>query len=115
MPRPDKPITPGRLDGDVPSSRAHRWSKHGGPETVEGPRGTPSAIDIVVDDITVSIPEQTEAETKYAHRPTSAHLPEREVVPKRTEPIYEWVVDRSIHDRIYRRADALIDIKVPHQ
>jgi hypothetical protein len=115
MPRPDKPITPGRLDSEAPSSRAHRWSKHGGPETVEGQRGAPSAVDIVVDDITVSVSDQPEADSKYAQRASSAHVPDLEVAPKRAEPIHEWVVDRSIDGRAYRRTDALIDIKVPHK
>jgi hypothetical protein len=115
MPRPDKPITPGRLDSDISSSRAHRWSKRGGPETVEDQSDPPSVVDIVVDDITVSVSGQADDESKYSQRASSAHIPDLEVVPERAEPIYKWVVDRSIEGRVYRRTDALIDIKVPHK
>jgi hypothetical protein len=115
MPRPDKPITPGRLDGDASSSRAHRWSKHGGPETADVDRAAPSTLDVVVDDITVSTSDQSDDESKYAQRASSAHVPDLEVVPDHVEPMYEWVVDRAIEGRIYRRTDALIDIKVPNQ
>ncbi len=75
----------------------------------------PSVVDIVVDDITVSVSGQAEDESKYSHRASSAHVPDLEVVPERAEPIHKWVVDRSIDGRVYRRTDALIDIKVPNK
>ncbi|MGI9585705.1 MAG: hypothetical protein ACR2N7_08970 [Acidimicrobiia bacterium] len=112
MPRPDKPISPGRLDSEAPSSRSHRWSKRGGPETADAHRGAPSTLDVVVDDITVTVTDEPESASKYSHRASSAHIPEPDITPEPTEPIHEWVSDRVIVGRIYRRTDALVEVKV---
>lgn len=117
MPRPDKPINSrGRLEDDTSSSRAHSWTKHGGPETTGGFRGAPSTIEVTVDDLTIidPPPEALSQPSKWDSRGTAAQLPVTANVPDEPqpigpveEPVREWVVLRSIEDRTYRRTDAL--------
>lgn len=124
MPRPDKPINSGgRLDGPASSSRGTTWTKHGGPEGLEGFRGAPSSIEVTVDDITIV--EEPEAPTtdeapvgdaeptaplsKWDQRGTAAHIPVEDPVPA-AEPVMEWVVLRTIEDRTYHRTDALTEV-----
>lgn len=110
MPRPDKPINSGgRLDGEVSSSRAHTWTKHGGPESVDGFRGAPSSstVEVTVDDVTIVETPAEAQPTKWERRATAAHIPDDEAFTPRVEPVREWVVLRTIEDRTYRRTDAL--------
>lgn len=118
MPRPDKPINSRpSLDGPVTSSRPTRWTKHGGPETVDGFRGAPSSVEVTVDDLTVitSDPAQVEQPSKWEQRGTSAHIaePEDTVSPGSTQRRREWVSDRRIDGRTYRRTDALVIVGGP--
>jgi hypothetical protein len=114
MPRPDKEINPGRLDGPISPSRSQSWTKYSGAETVEGNRGASNAVEITVDDITVTeVPD--ERDSKYETRGTSAHgigLPEDKLKASRIEYVKEWVVDRTVEDRIYRRSDKLIMVEL---
>ncbi len=114
MPRPDKDIRPGDLDGPVSSPRAHSWTKYGGPETIEGHRGAPSSVDeslveVTVDDITVT--EYPDApSSKYMTRATAAHgVGVEDEVPKMrpVDFVREWSVDRTVEGRTYRRIDQL--------
>ena len=114
MPRPDKEINPGRLDGPVSSSRSQSWTKYGGQETVGGHQGAPSNVEIVVDDITV-IEHPGDEQSKYTTRGTAAHgigLPEEELKKNRVEFVREWVIDRTVEGRIYRRADKLVMVEL---
>ena len=123
MPRPNKPINNrGPLDAPASSSRAATWTKHGGPETAGNVRGAPSAIEatetveLVVEDITIiesaSVDDQL---SKWDRRGTAAHIPNDDAViglpPRATHK--EWVVERSVEGRTYRRTDALIDVADP--
>ena len=118
MPRPDKEINPGRLDGPVSSGRSEVWTKYGGAETVEGHRSPPSStesvvVEVTVDDITVTdYPD--DSDTKYTTRSTAAHgigiaddLKEKPV-----EFVDEWVVNRSIEGRTYHRTDTLVRVQL---
>ena len=109
MPRPDKPINSrGRLDDDVSSSRAHSWTKHGGPESVDGFRGAPSSsVEVTVDDITIIDDGPAAQVSKWDQRATAAHIPLDDPITPRAEPEREWVVLRTIEGRTYRRTDAL--------
>lgn len=119
MPRPDKEISPGRLDGPTSSSRSSSWTKYGGPETVEGHRGVPSSVEpileITVDDITVTDrPEMPDS--KYTTRGTAAYgagLADEDLLPKKpAEVVREWVVDRVVEGREYRRTDLLVTVQL---
>ncbi len=124
MPRPDKDINPGRLDGPIAPSRAESWTKYGGPETAGGHRGAPSDLDhdvvdpdvveVTIDDITVT-QHPDEPQSKYMTRSTSAHgigAPEVETKAKPTLIAREWVVDRIVEGRTYRRTDKLIIVEL---
>lgn len=114
MPRPDKSIDPGRLDGTPPSSRAHSWTKYGDAETVDGPRGAPSTVEVTVDDITVAELPDVEA-TKYTTRSTASHdvgTPDDGITKARIKVVQEWVVDRTIEERTYHRTDKLVMVKL---
>jgi hypothetical protein len=114
MPRPDKDINPGRLDGPVSPSRSQSWTKYGGPETAGGHRGVPSTVEVTVDDITVT-EHPDELQSKYTTRGTAAHgigLPEEVLKKNRVEYVREWVVDRTVEGRIYRRADRLVMVEL---
>jgi hypothetical protein len=114
MPRPDKDIDPGRLDGTLPSSRSHSWTKYGDAETVDGPRGAPSTVEVTVDDITVAeLPDV--AATKYTTRDTASHdvgPPDDGITKPRIEVVQEWVVHRTIEERIYHRTDRLVMVEL---
>lgn len=115
MPRPDKPINPGRLDDEVSSSRAHAWTKYG--ETSgEAARGAPSEIEITVDDLTVADEHTPEPLSKFDQRGTSARVEWEDgnpVQPKRVRYEEEWHSVRSVDDRTYRRADTMEIVEVP--
>ena len=114
MPRPDKEINPGRLDGPVPSSRAKSWTKYDGAETVDGPRGAPSTVEVTVDDITVAeIPDV--GASKYTKRSTASHdtgLPDDDITKPRVKVVQEWLVERTIEKRIYHRTDRLVKVEL---
>lgn len=120
MPRPDKQINPGRLDGPVSSGRAQVWTKYGGPETVEGHRGAPSStepvvVEVTVDDITITdYPD--ESDSKYTTRSTAAHGigVDDDAKDKPVEFVDEWVVNRSIEGRTYHRTDTLVSVRLDH-
>jgi hypothetical protein len=110
MPRPDKEINPAGLDGPVSSSRSQSWTKHGGPETVGGHRGAPGNVEVTVDDVTVT-EHPDDVQSKYTTRGTAAHgigLSEEALKKDRVEFVREWIIDRTIEGRIYRRADKLV-------
>jgi hypothetical protein len=119
MPRPDKEINPGRLDGPVSPSRSHSWSKYG----VNGGshRGAPSALEdtddeiaLTVDDITVVV-HSDDAPSKYSQRGAAAYgagLPDNDVAPSPVVLVTEWVTNRQVTDRTYRRSDELITVEV---
>lgn len=116
MPRPDKPINSrGRLDDPMSPSRAVRWTKHGGPESLEGYRGAPSPIEIEVDDVTIIDPGPDIGEpSKWEQRGTSAHIPTTEAQPA-VQRRKEWVVVRTVEGRTYRRTDALTAVEEPSE
>jgi hypothetical protein len=114
MPRPDKEINPGRLDGPASSSRSHSWTKYGGAETAEPERGAPSTVEVTVDDITV-IGTSEDVETKYTTRGTAAHgigIPDEKLQKKRVEFVREWVIDRKVEGRTYWRTDTLVMVEL---
>lgn len=114
MPRPDKEINPGQLDESVSAPRTHSWTKYGGAETAEGHRGTPTTVEVTVDDLTVTeVPD--DAESKYTTRGTAAHgvgLPEETLAKNRVEVVREWVIDRTVEGRTYRRTDKLVQVEL---
>lgn len=114
MPRPDKKINSGRLDGQVSPARTSAWTKYGEAETVEGRVESPSTFEIVVDDITVT-QSLDELDSKYTTRGTAAHgvgLPEETLKKPRVEFVREWVIDRTVEDRTYRRVDKLVMVEL---
>ena len=117
MPRPDKDINPGQLDGPVSPSRSHSWSKYGG----DGHRGAPSALEETVDEIALTVDDITvvvqgdDSVSKYSQRGASAYgsgLPDDAVDQRPVVRVTEWVTDRQVTDRTYRRSDELITIEV---
>jgi hypothetical protein len=117
MPRPDKEFKPGlqggRLDGPI-SPPVHSWTKYGGPETAETHRGSPSTIEVTVDDITV-VERAEDAESKYTTRGTSAHdmvIPGVDHRSRSVSFVKEWTVSRSVEGRTYRRSDELLIVKI---
>jgi hypothetical protein len=118
MPRSDKPINSGnQLDAPVPGSRAHVWTKHGGPETADGFRGAPTSTEVTVDDITVVTTDMPEAVSKWDRRGTSAHLApggdDVQPVVRDVEVRREWTVVRSVEGRSYHRRDEVRFVEVP--
>lgn len=119
MPRPDKEINPGRLDGPASSSRTDTWTKYDGPETAESHRGVPSSIEediveVTVDDITVT-EQADDLESKYTARGTAAHgigISEEDLVRKPVEFVREWIIDRRVEGRTYHRTDTLVMIQL---
>jgi hypothetical protein len=121
MPRPDKDIRPGQLDGPVTPSRSHSWTKYGTAETVGGHRGAPSSIEesaadvsVTVDDITVT-EQSSEVASKYTTRGTPAHgvgLPEGASEAAPVVFVREWVIDREVVGRTYHRTDKLITVEL---
>jgi hypothetical protein len=114
MPRPDKEINPGRLDG--PESRPSResWTKYGGPETADAHRGSSGTVEVTVDDITVT-ERPDDSGSKYTTRGTAAHgvgLSEEVLKKDRVEFVREWVIDRTVEGRTYRRTDKLIMVEL---
>ncbi|GMQ94694.1 MAG: hypothetical protein BMS9Abin12_2199 [Acidimicrobiia bacterium] len=110
MPRPDKVINPGQLDGPTASTRSYSWSKYGGVETVDSHRGIPSTMEVTVDDITV-IDHDDESGLKYSTRDTVAHgigNPDFARPSPPVESVKKWVVDRSVEGRSYHRRDILV-------
>lgn len=110
MPRPNKPINPGRLEEPVASSRGSTWAKHKGPE--HAAQFEPDGA-ILIDAVT----QETVAHIDLTVEPESASVVE--VVPevldvqtpqKPAAPVrYRWESERSIEGRLYRRTD----VKVP--
>jgi len=114
MPRPDKKINPGRLDGPIASARSNSWSKYGEIETAESRSESTSVIEVVVDDITVT-QTSDEHDSKFTTRGTSAHgvgLPEEVLKKPRVEHVREWVIDRTVEARTYRRVDTLVMVEL---
>ena len=121
MPRPNKPIDPGRLDGEVSSARPHSWSKHNSEPGSSEMRGAPSSIEVTVDDITIiddvdthEVSESPDA-TKYQSRGTAAHLlyEDEELQPAKVRFEEQWSTDRSIEGRTYRRVDTMTRVEIP--
>ena len=121
MPRPNKPINPGRLDGEVSSSRPYSWSKHNSEPGSSETRGASSSIEVRVDDITIvddvdtdEAPAPPDA-TKYQSRGTAAHLIYEDGVlqPAKVRFEEQWSTDRSIEGRTYRRVDTMTRVEIP--
>ena len=121
MPRPSKPINPGRLDGDVTSARPHTWTKHSSEPGSSEVRGAPSSIEVTVDEITIveeatSEPEDAATDaSKYQSRGTAAHIVYSDAAPQPPTMRFEeqWSTDRSIEGRTYRRIDTMTRVAVP--
>jgi hypothetical protein len=116
MPRPDKRIVPGP-DVGAPSGgvRSYRWTKYDGPETADNARVTPTTLEISVDDVTVVTDVETDDISKWDQRGTAAHvieIEEAEPVQRITEYRKEWIIDRSIDGRTYRRSDVMTMVEV---
>ena len=114
MPRPDKKINSGRIDGPVSPARSSAWTKYGEAETVGDRVESPSTFEIVVDDITVT-QSSDELDSKYTTRGTSAHgvgLPHEMLKTPRVEYVREWVIDRTVEGRTYRRVDKLVMVEL---
>ncbi|HSJ71034.1 MAG TPA: hypothetical protein VLA29_05220 [Acidimicrobiia bacterium] len=124
MPRPDKQINNrGPLDGPVSASRPVVWKKYAGPEMIEVADDSSAAMEVAVDDITVSTQPAPPPEeiSKWTARATAAQLPRAAVsddfvVEPRTRPEprttrTEWVVTRTIDGRTYRRTDVLTTVE----
>ena len=113
MSRADKKITPGRLDGPATPSRGRSWSKHGRIETIDTHDG--DTAEVIVD-LSVNVDQDVESavtSSKYAERSFGAQLlplPEDDDGDQEPEPVFvtEWVSERSIDGRTYRRHDELV-------
>ncbi len=115
MPRPDKRIAPGGLDGVATPSRGRSWTKYGGIETVDGRAGIPTEITVDLTDQAAEADLPTMVVSKYAERASAAPLPpipaeEMDLDP--AEPtidiVGEWTSVRTIDGRTYRRHDELV-------
>ena len=105
MPRPSKSITPGSLTDPVPAARSSVWRKHAGPEhsAQYEPDGT-LLVDAMTHE-TVEVIDLTEVE---ARRAAKARVPvEPAVAQLECVVAYEWVTERSVDGRTYRRSDKL--------
>ena len=114
MPRPDKEINPGRLDGPISASRRYSWTKYGEAETADSSLDPADTVEITVDDITVT-QSSNELSSKYVTRGTAAHgtgMPEPEFKRPASEYVKEWVVDRTVEGRTYRRVDRQIMVEL---
>lgn len=122
MPRPDKPINSGAsLDGPTTSLRPQTWTKHGVMESTDPPQDDTGAdvamagessvqaetVEVAVDDVTVVHRMPDAIPSKYAGRMSAAHLYTDAPADPMPEPETEWVVERSIEGRTYRRIDTL--------
>lgn len=119
MPRPDKDSAAGGdsepIDDIVPASRTHSWTKYGGPETMDGDRGSSSVVEVTVDGVTIVEGDDVTV-SKYMARGTSAHGVGTPDTARRVEvhaPTTEWTVIRTIDGRTYRRIDTLVTVPVP--
>ncbi|MEN8041571.1 MAG: hypothetical protein ABFR95_08720 [Actinomycetota bacterium] len=116
MPRPSKKISQGRLEDQADSPRTQSWTKYGGPETADGHRGSSNTVEVSADDITVVYSEEDSA-SKYMMRGMSAYAADSDSEPAEAselvpEFVREWVIDRSVEGRIYRRTDRLILVEL---
>ncbi len=114
MPRPNKPIDPGRLDAVAPSSRSHSWTKYGAPGGAGSFAEEETDVEVTIDDITVVESEPEGATSKYQVRASSAHIDyEDEYVPT---PVFEvekqWTVVRNIDGRTYTRTDDAVFVEI---
>ena len=113
MPHSGKKITPSPVvGGRASSSRGASWTKYGGAAGADEHTGVPTEISVVIDDITVV--QTSDPQSKYDERPSSAVLvpaddTARPVQVKRSP---EWVSDRTVEDRTYRRHDELTTVVV---
>lgn len=125
-PRPDKPINRGSDGGslDAPTSRprAQVWTKYG-----EAGREGSSALEVTIDDITVIADTDEAADdatsfTKYEQRSMPGHAkvvaaaqasPDEPDAPEARPMVREWVSERSIDGRLYRRIDAATFVEAP--
>lgn len=121
MPRPNKPInpgkTPGYLDEPASSSRSHSWSKHSSPSSATE---APDRVEVTVDDVTIVTTPPEGPTGKYEQRGMAGHAgaldvpPDEAVVPgPRTRQVKRWVVDRTVDGRAYRRTDAAYFVDEP--
>lgn len=114
MPRPNKPINPGRLDAPSRSSRSHSWTKYGSPGGAGSFSSDPADVEITVEDITVIQSEPGDSGSKWQTRTTAAHLDfEGDYVET---PVFEtekqWTVVRNITDRTYTRSDDAVFVEI---
>ncbi len=113
MSRADKKITPGRLDGPATPSRGRSWSKYGRIETVDAHDGDTTEVIVDISGNVDQDVESTVTSSKYAERSFGAQLPplpEDDDDDQEPEPVFvtEWVSQRSIDGRTYRRHDELV-------
>ncbi|VAV91705.1 hypothetical protein MNBD_ACTINO01-2254, partial [hydrothermal vent metagenome] len=92
-------------------SRGRSWSKYGRIETVDAHDGDTTEVIVDLSGDVVQDVEPTVTPSKYAERSFGAQLPP---VPEDDdddqEPVFvtEWVSQRSIDGRTYRRHDELV-------
>lgn len=112
MTRSSKVFIPARSDGKGSSAPTYSWTKYGGPETVGGRGGTPSAVEVTVDDITV-VENESESTPKYEMREAAARDLVRggRAAPANVPDDSEWLVDRRITGRRYHRTDTLVSVE----
>lgn len=114
VPRPNKPINPGRLDAPSPSSRSHSWTKYGAPGGAGSFKDEEAEVEVTIDDITVIQSEPEDATSKYQVRASAAHIDyQDEYVPT---PVFEvekqWTVVRNIDGRTYTRTDDAVFVEI---
>ena len=104
MPRPDKKfVRYTNLEAPVQYPPATSWS----PE----PGATENAATVDLTEDTIDITADADASSKWDLRGTSAHVEERAVPGRSTETLKEWIVDRVIDGRTYRRTDAAVFVE----
>ncbi len=114
MSRADKKITPGRLDGPATPSRGRSWTKYGGIESVDGRDGAPTEVVVDLSDAGKPDAHSTAVTSKYMERSFGAQLPPLPDADDEPEVVIttEWVMERSIDGRTYRRHDELVTTTV---
>ncbi|GMR02813.1 MAG: hypothetical protein BMS9Abin20_1164 [Acidimicrobiia bacterium] len=120
MPRPDKIYKPSPRREQSTPSRGTSWSKYGSIETADHHDGIPTEITVVLESTTDVETEEMPGRPETSEngtRPSSASLPpipgDLHAAPRLSGTVKtpEWVSERTIDGRTYRRRDELITIE----
>jgi len=107
MPRPNKPISSGRLEDPVSNSRGSTWAKHAGPEHSDQyePDGA-LLIDALTQETVAHVDLTAESEPMIEIR--EAPSPTVDALTPPASTTYRWESNRTIDGRIYHRLDTKV-------